>query len=501
MTAAPSITITPIANPATTRTPCLVVPVFNTDKKAVRLSKSAAALDKASKGVLQALAKRGDIKAKAGESLLIPHLEGITAERILLVGCGTDQELSETDYKKVAIHTIKQLASLDVKQAAIMLEELSVKGRDSAWMVQQLSIQSGLNNYQYDKTLSKPKTAISLKKLNLSLKADKHHRSAADQGRAIALGMNTARDLGDLPGNICTPNYLANQAKALGRKHKKLSVSIVEEKKMRELGMGALLSVSAGSDQPAKLIVMEYKGAAKSKKPHVLVGKGITFDTGGISLKPGARMDEMKYDMCGAASVVGTMTTLTELNLPINVVAIIAAAENMPSGGATKPGDVVTSMSGQTIEVLNTDAEGRLVLCDALSYAERFKPQSIIDIATLTGACVVALGKHATGLYSNEDDFAAELLAAGNTVGDRAWHMPLWDDYQNQLDSNFADIGNIGGPEGGSITAACFLSRFTKNMRWAHMDIAGTAWNSGANKGATGRPVALLTQYLITQSK
>jgi leucyl aminopeptidase len=313
--------------------------------------------------------------------------------------------------------------------------------------------------------------------------------------------MNTARDLGDLPGNICTPNYLANQAKALGRKHKKLSVSIVEEKKMRELGMGALLSVSAGSDQPAKLIVMEYKGAAKSKKPHVLVGKGITFDTGGISLKPGARMDEMKYDMCGAASVVGTMTTLTELNLPINVVAIIAAAENMPSGGATKPGDVVTSMSGQTIEVLNTDAEGRLVLCDALSYAERFKPQSIIDIATLTGACVVALGKHATGLYSNEDDFAAELLAAGNTVGDRAWHMPLWDDYQNQLDSNFADIGNIGGPEGGSITAACFLSRFTKNMRWAHMDIAGTAWNSGANKGATGRPVALLTQYLITQSK
>ena len=269
---------------------------------------------------------------------------------------------------------------------------------------------------------------------------------------------------------------------------------------MRELGMGSLLSVTAGSSEPAKFIIMEYQGAAKKQQPHVLVGKGITFDTGGISLKPGAKMDEMKYDMCGAASVMGAMNTLVELALPINVVAIIAAAENMPNGNATKPGDVVTSMSGQTIEVLNTDAEGRLVLCDALTYAERFKPQSVIDIATLTGACVVALGSHATGLYSNQDDFAAELIAAGEASGDRAWHMPLWDEYQPQLNSNFADIANIGGPEAGSVTAACFLSRFTKAYRWAHMDIAGTAWVSGPKKGATGRPVALLSQYLINKS-
>jgi leucyl aminopeptidase len=264
--------------------------------------------------------------------------------------------------------------------------------------------------------------------------------------------------------------------------------------------MGALLSVTAGTDQPAKLIVMQYQGAAKTSKPHVLVGKGITFDSGGISLKPGAKMDEMKYDMGGAASVMGTMSAICELGLKLNVVAIIAAAENLPSGSATKPGDVVTSMSGQTIEVLNTDAEGRLVLCDALSYAARFKPASVIDIATLTGACVVALGSHATGLFSNQDDIASELLKAGNEVNDRAWQMPLWDDYQPQLNSNFADMANIGGPEAGSVTAACFLSRFTRKFRWAHLDIAGTAWVSGANKGATGRPVGLLTQYLIHQS-
>jgi leucyl aminopeptidase len=311
--------------------------------------------------------------------------------------------------------------------------------------------------------------------------------------------MNNAKELGNLPGNICTPSYLAKQAKTLGRSNSKLSVSILEEKKMRELGMGSLLSVTAGTDQPAKLIVMNYKGGAKKDQPHVLVGKGITFDSGGISLKPGAKMDEMKFDMCGAASVFGTMTAITQLQLPINVVAIVAAAENMPNGNATKPGDVVTSMSGQTIEVLNTDAEGRLVLCDALTYAERFKPKSVIDIATLTGACVVALGKHATGLYSNQDDFAAELLDAGKQIGDRAWQMPLWNDYQPQLNSNFADIANIGGPEAGSVTAACFLSRFAKKFRWAHLDIAGTAWLSGANKGATGRPVGLLTQYLINQ--
>jgi len=263
--------------------------------------------------------------------------------------------------------------------------------------------------------------------------------------------------------------------------------------------MGSLLSVSAGSAQAAKLIVMHYQGARGNQQPYVLVGKGITFDSGGISLKPGAKMDEMKFDMGGAASVFGTMHALVALGLPLNVVAIVAAAENMPSGTATKPGDVVTSMSGQTIEVLNTDAEGRLVLCDALTYAERFKPRAVIDIATLTGACVVALGSHATGLFANEDELAEQLLAAGTDSHDRAWRMPLWDDYQKQLDSNFADIANIGGPGGGSITAACFLSRFAKSYHWAHLDIAGSAWNA-APKGATGRPVALLTRYLMDRA-
>jgi leucyl aminopeptidase len=298
---------------------------------------------------------------------------------------------------------------------------------------------------------------------------------------------------------VCTPGYLAQQARKLAKDNAKLSTEILDEKKMKQLGMGSLLSVSAGSDEPAKLIVMQYKGGKRGQKPYVLVGKGITFDSGGISLKPGAKMDEMKYDMGGAASVFGTVRAVLAMELPINLVAIVAAAENMPNGRATKPGDVVTSMSGKTIEVLNTDAEGRLVLCDALTYAERFKPQAVIDIATLTGACVVALGSHASGLYSNNEKLAEQLLAAGIESHDRAWRMPLWDDYQKQLDSNFADIANIGGPGGGSVTAACFLARFTENYHWAHLDIAGSAWDS-TPKGATGRPVGLLTRYLMDRA-
>lgn len=485
-----------IADAAKIRSQCLLVPIFAKGT----LSKAAKQINSAADGIIEKLIKRGDITGKVAETLLIPSVTGIIADRILLVGCGDLNKLSEADFRKLIDNSLKELTSQKIKDACFLFDEVSVVDKNTSWMVEQLAIASGSNNYAYSHTLSKPKPASSLKKLTVSITADSAAKKAISQGKAIALGMNVAKELGNLPANICTPSYLATQAKALGKKHKTLSISVLEEKKMRELGMGSLLSVTAGSEQPAKLIVMEYTGAAKTKKPHVLVGKGITFDTGGISLKPGAAMDEMKYDMCGAASVIGTMTAITELKLPINVVAIIAAAENMPNGKATKPGDVVTSMSGQTIEVLNTDAEGRLVLCDALTYAERFKPQSIIDIATLTGACVVALGKHASGLYSNEDDFAEELLTAGQQVGDRAWHMPLWDEYQTQLDSNFADIANIGGPGGGSITAACFLSRFTKKMRWAHLDIAGTAWVSGANKGATGRPVGLLTQYLINKS-
>ncbi len=311
--------------------------------------------------------------------------------------------------------------------------------------------------------------------------------------------MKLAKDLGNLPGNICTPSYLAEQAGKLAGEHK-LKITVLEEKDMEKLGMHSLLSVTRGSRQPAKLITLEYRGTDKKHKPVVLVGKGLTFDSGGISLKPGADMDEMKYDMCGAASVLGTLLAVAEIGLKLNVVAVIPSSENMPDGAASRPGDIVKSMAGLTIEILNTDAEGRLILCDALTYAARFEPDTVIDIATLTGACVIALGGVASGLFSNQDQLARELLEAGEYSNDKAWQMPLWDDYQQQLDSNFADMQNIGGRAAGSVTAACFLSRFTKEYRWAHLDIAGTAWKSGKEKGSTGRPVPLLTQYLINRA-
>jgi leucyl aminopeptidase len=325
-------------------------------------------------------------------------------------------------------------------------------------------------------------------------------KSVIEQSAAVARGMALTKDLGNLPGNICTPTYLAAKALALGKAHKSIKATVLEEKDMQKLGMGSFLSVTRGSAQPAKLITLEYRGGDKKQKPIALVGKGITFDSGGISLKPGADMDEMKYDMCGAASVLGTMQAIAEMGLKLNVVGVIPSCENLPSGTATKPGDIVTSMSGQTIEILNTDAEGRLILCDALTYTAKFHPDTVIDIATLTGACVIALGNVASGLFSNEDKLAQELLAAGEQAHDRAWQLPLWDDYQPLLDSNFADMQNIGGRAGGTITAACFLSRFTKDYRWAHLDIAGTANKSGKDKGATGRPVPLLTQYLINRT-
>lgn len=491
-----NVSLKPITEPEALRSACLIAPVFSDGK----LPKSTARLDKHCGGLVRKLLKRGDISGKLAQSLLLPGADNIKADRLLLIGCGEQGKLSQANFRKVLKALLSTLDKLTIKDACLLFNDIGVEGRNTAWQAEQLAILGGTQTYRYTKTVSKPKPASTLKQLTLDCKPSAAIRTAVAQGKAIALGMNTARELGNLPGNICTPSFLASEAKALARKHQTLSVSVLEEKKMRELGMGSLLSVTAGSDQAAKLIVMEYRGAAKSQQPHALVGKGITFDTGGISLKPGATMDEMKFDMCGAASVLGTVTAVATLKLPINLVAVIAAAENMPGGGATKPGDVVKSMSGQTIEVLNTDAEGRLVLCDALTYTEKFKPQSVIDIATLTGACIVALGHQASGLFSNQDDFAKELLAAGEEVGDRAWQLPMWDEYQPQLDSNFADIANIGSPGGGSITAACFLSRFTKNMRWAHLDIAGTAWLSGADKGATGRPVGLLTRYLINKS-
>ncbi|NNL56180.1 MAG: leucyl aminopeptidase, partial [Pseudomonadales bacterium] len=389
-----------------------------------------------------------------------------------------------------------------VRHLALLADFKTPKPVPVDWALQQITCALTRGSYRYTAT-KKPEKNLppTLNKISLlNAAATSANKKAIKNGVAVGDGINVARELGNLPGNICTPKYLASEARKLGRKYDSISTKVLGEKQMRELGMGSLLSVGNGSAEESQFIIMHYKGGKKSAQPHVLVGKGITFDTGGISLKPGGKMDEMKFDMCGAASVLGTMQALASMKLPINVVGVIAAAENMPSSTATKPGDVVTSMAGKTIEVLNTDAEGRLVLCDALHYVKRFKPASVVDMATLTGACIVALGHHATGLLSNDDQLADELLAAGTASGDRAWRLPLWEEYQKQLKSPFADLANIGGPAAGTITAACFLSQFAEDYRWAHLDIAGTAWNQGGPKGASGRPVALLCQYLVDRA-
>ncbi|WP_439102680.1 leucyl aminopeptidase [Congregibacter sp.] len=476
-------------------TQCAILPVGSS----LRLDDAGRALAKDSAGVLSAALKGGEFKGQVGETLLL-HSPG-AAQRILLIGVG-DTKPTRGDYLKISRSLARALLASKAKDAQMHLGALKVGSSDWEWLCQRLATDLVYHAYRYALTLSKPKPAPTLNRFVL-LSGDtallRRARSALNRGGQAGGGINLARELANLPANYCTPEHLAKEARKLARGNDKASCKILNEKAMAELGMHSLLSVTAGTATPAKLIVLEYKGGKRGAAPHVLVGKGITFDSGGISLKPGAKMDEMKFDMGGAASVLGTMQAVMEMALPINVVAIIAAAENMPSGTATKPGDVITSMAGITIEVLNTDAEGRLVLCDALTYAERFKPASVVDIATLTGACVVALGSHASGLYANDDKLAEQLLDAGTTSHDRAWRMPLWDEYQRQLDSNFADMGNIGGPGGGSVTAACFLSRFATKYNWAHLDIAGSAWDS-APKGATGRPVGLLTQYLCDRA-
>ncbi|WP_323847052.1 leucyl aminopeptidase [Microbulbifer magnicolonia] len=465
-----------------------------------RLSSSGAALDKATGEIIGKVLKRGDLGSKLGSTLTLNLVEG-PAERVLLVR-SDEGVLSQADFRKLAKASAN--VAKGFKDATSYLTELEVADADSAWQAQQLVLAAGLAAYKFTRCLSDAK-GNPLAKFTVHAPDSKQLKAVqrgVDIGAAQALGSNVARELGNLPGNICNPTYLAAEARTLAKKHATLTTTVLDDKKMASLGMGAFLSVAKGSDEPPALIAMHYqggksKGGKATDKPVVLVGKGITFDSGGISIKPGLQMDEMKFDMCGAASVFGVMHALLELQPAINVVGLVAAAENMPSGRASKPGDIVTSMSGKTIEILNTDAEGRLVLCDTLTYAAKFKPSIVIDVATLTGACVIALGNHATGLYANDDELAKELLAAGERTGDRAWHMPLWDEYQSSLDSNFADLQNIGGREAGSVTAACFLSRFAEDYTWAHLDIAGSAWNSGANKGATGRPVPLLMEYLL----
>ena len=435
---------------------------------------------------------------------MLQGLEGVKAKRVLLVGCGDKAKLSLKEARKLLVSITKSLLSSQAKDAHLALASLALAGADHYWLAERLAQELEDASYSYSTTKSTKAKASALKSISLAAPKGTSKAkidTAFASGVATGRGINCAKELGNLPGNICTPTYLAQQAIDLAKGNRALTVKVLSEKQMARLGMGSLLSVSAGSSQEAQLIVMEYKGAKVKPKadrpaPHMLVGKGITFDTGGISLKAGAAMDEMKFDMCGAASVIGTMAAVVEMALPIDIVAIVAAAENMPSGKATKPGDVVTSMSGLTIEILNTDAEGRLVLCDALTYGERYKPASVIDVATLTGAAVATFGSHVSAMLSNDDALAAELSDCGNASLDQVWQLPLHDEYQHLLDSNFADIANIGGPRAGTITAACFLSRFTKKLKWAHLDIAGSAWNSGAAKGATGRPVSLLLEYL-----
>ena len=484
-------------NPEKQHQDCIIVGVY----EGHQLSTAAKAIDAASKDYLTSILKSGDMEGKLGSTLLLHHLPNVTSQRVLLVGLGKRSEFDERAYRKAVAASIKALSSGGVETAGSFLAELAVKKHTAHWKAAQLVEMALDSNYRFDHYKTKKPAHKGIVKLVINV--EKSDTDAAEaglkQGLAVAAGVSFAKDLGNLPPNICTPTYLAEQAEALAKTHG-VKVQVLERAEMEKLGMGSFLGVAQGSVQPPKLIVLHHNGGKKNQKPVVLVGKGITFDTGGISLKPGAEMDEMKYDMCGAASVLGTFKAIAEMNLAINVVGVIPTCENMPDGNAIRPGDVLTSMSGQTIEILNTDAEGRLILCDALTYAERFEPDAVVDIATLTGACVIALGHHASGLFSNKDSLAAELLKAGEASLDRAWHMPMWDDYQPQLDTNFADMANIGGRAGGSITAACFLSRFAKKYDWAHLDVAGTAWKSGKEKGGTGRPVPLLTQFLMSRA-
>ena len=459
-------------------------------------------LDEVSKGVLKKLINREELEGKVGQSLYIPSLLGAVAERVYLIGCGKkSSSLSKDQVNKILTKLISAAISSNADEATISLPSLKTSEGDE-WVLNQLSLIAENQSYTYDAKLNKKNVrVVKLKKLRISIdssSSDAKLKKALKTGQTVGQGSNAAKDLANLPGNVCTPSYLAKTSQAAAKSYASLSCKVLGEKEMKKLGMDCLLSVGAGSAQESKLITIEYKGGKKGEQPHALVGKGITFDTGGISLKPGGAMDEMKFDMCGAASVIGTMQVVAELKLPINVVGIVASAENMPGSKATKPGDVVRTMSGLTVEVLNTDAEGRLVLADALTYAKRFKPQSVVDIATLTGAVIMALGYSTSGLMSNDDSLAKELLAAGDESCDRAWQLPLWEVYQKDLDSNFADIANIGG-RAGTITAACFLSRFTEEFKWAHLDVAGTAQFKGAAKGGSGRPVPLLSQYLINK--
>jgi leucyl aminopeptidase len=477
-------------SPETAKTGCVVLGVYQGGE----LTAAARRVDQAAKGALKKALR--DISGKTGSTLLLRALSGVAAERVLLIGLG-EKPVTEAAYRDAVRAAANALKDLHAKDAALFLVDMKVGARPVSWNVRHAVLGMSDALYRFDQLKTQKKTpAPALEHVFLPLSAKAELTNALEEALATAEGTALARTLGNLPANICTPSYLAAEAKKLAREFK-LELEVLERDDMEKLGMGAMLSVARASHQPPKLIVLRYMGNSKNKKPLALVGKGITFDTGGISLKPAGEMDEMKFDMSGAASVLGAVRALAAMRAPVNVVGVIPACENMPGGAAAKPGDVVTTLSGQTVEILNTDAEGRLILCDALSYAARFEPEAVLDIATLTGACVIALGHVATGLFANDQKLADDISAAADDAWDRVWQMPLWEDYQEQLRSNFADMANIGGRPAGSVTAACFLARFTRKLRWAHLDIAGTAWKGGREKGSTGRPVPLLVRFAL----
>lgn len=464
-------------------------------------SKSFNEIDLAAQGYLNRLIQSGELTGKLGQTLLLRDLPGVATKRVLIVGCGKKGELTERRYKQLIQSMLKALNNANIREVVSYLTEIEIKDRDLYWNVRFAIEIIEHTNYRFDRFKSEKPESTALESLIFNTDCPQAQRAIA-HAQAVSAGVKAARDIANMPPNICNPAYLAEQAKHLATKFGALSLEVIDETQMAELGMNAYLAVSRGSANPAYMSILHFNNAPdKNAKPIVLVGKGLTFDAGGISLKPAADMDEMKYDMGGAASVFGVMAAVAQLDLPLNVIGVLAGCENLPDGNAYRPGDILTTMNGLTVEVLNTDAEGRLVLCDALTYAERFEPQLLIDVATLTGACVVALGQHNSGLICEDENLAADLLHAAQQTTDKAWRLPLSEEYQEQLKSPFADLANIGGRWGGASTAGAFLANFTKKYRWAHLDIAGTAWLQGANKGATGRPVALLTQFLINQTK
>jgi leucyl aminopeptidase len=487
------------AAPARHRTECAIVGVF----EKAELSPAAAQLDERCGGRIAKLAKRGDLRGKPGDALLLADLEGAPCERLLVIGLGPRAGFKRKQYRKALSNALTVLARTGAREAVSYLSLDALPDADT-YVLARVAAEC-VGNWTYripdHKTSNKRPKAL-LTRFGVAV-AGRSEQTAAERGlehgRGISAGMELMRDLANQPPNICTPTYLGNAAKNLAREHRSVRARVLNEQECRKLHMGSFLSVSAGTAQPARLIVLEYQGGKRGNAPVALIGKGVTFDTGGISLKPPAGMDEMKFDMSGAACVLGIFRAVAELKLPINLVGVVPAVENMPDGRATKPGDIVTSMSGQTIEILNTDAEGRLILCDAITYTRRFKPEIVIDIATLTGACIVALGNHLSGLFGNDDELVEQLQAAGKRADDRAWPLPMGEEYADSLKSNFADFANVGGREGGAINAACFLAKFTDGLKWAHLDVAGTAYVGGANKSSTGRPLPLLMDFLLNR--